>query len=126
MPHYTLGEAYLASGRLEEALASFERAHRAAPWHAMTTGLLAATLSRLGDKARAAELLRQMGDKPLPVWGRVLYHLHCSEIDAAADWYEKMIDDREPFAVIYASAPVTKALRESPRWPKLAGGSGRG
>jgi hypothetical protein len=32
-----------------------------------------------------------MGDAPLPVWGRVLYHLLCSEIDAAADWFETML-----------------------------------
>ena len=61
-----------------------------------------------------------MGEAPLPVWGRVEYHLLGSELDAAADWYEKMIEQREPFAVIFASAPNVKALRESPRWPKLA------
>jgi hypothetical protein len=30
----------------------------------------------------------------------------CSEIDAAADWYEKMILGRDPFAVVFAAAPI--------------------
>jgi hypothetical protein len=61
-----------------------------------------------------------MGDSPRPVWGRVLYHLLCSEIDSAADWYERMIDHREPFAVIFAHDRIGRALRQSARWPKLA------
>ena len=36
-----------------------------------------------------------MGASPTPIWGRVWYHLLCSETDAAAVWYEKMIDARE-------------------------------
>jgi hypothetical protein len=50
----------------------------------------------------------------------VLYHLLCEETDAAADWYAKMIELREPFAIVFASAPIVKVLRESPRWPALA------
>ena len=60
-PHFILGEAYLAAGRLEDAAASFERAHRIAPWHATSAGLLAGSLFRLGDKARAAEIARSNG-----------------------------------------------------------------
>ena len=118
-PHLILGQLYLASGRLEQSVAAFERAHRAAPAHTIPLGLLAGSLVRLGDKDRAAELIRQMGDEPLPVWGRVLYHLVCGEIDAAADWFETMIEHREPFAVVYARSPIVKPLRESPRWRKL-------
>ena len=118
-PHLTLGQLYLASGRLEQSVAAFERAHRAAPAHTIPLGLLAGSLVQLGDKDRAAELIRQMGNEPLPVWGRVLYHLVCGEIDAAADWFETMIEHREPFAVVYARSLIVKPLRESPRWRKL-------
>jgi hypothetical protein len=53
-------------------------------------------------------------------WGRVEYHLLCSEIDAAADWYEKMIDVHDPFAVVFAAIPLGKALLQSARRPRLA------
>jgi tetratricopeptide (TPR) repeat protein len=118
-PHLSLGQAYLATGHLEQSVAAFERAHRAAPEHAIPLGLLAGTLVQLGDTDRAAGLIRQMGDDPLPVWGRVLYHLVCGEINAAADWFERMIQHREPFAVVYARAPIVKPLRESSRWRTL-------
>jgi hypothetical protein len=50
----------------------------------------------------------------------VLFHLHTSDLDAAAEWYDRMIDVRDPFALVYANAPVTAALRRHPRWPALA------
>ena len=119
-PHLALGEAYLALGRIAEAVASAERAHRNFPQQSMATGLLAASLVRLGEKDRAEELLREMGDSPTPLWGRAWYHLLCSEVDAAADWYQKMIEARELFAPVFANSPYTKELRASPHWARLA------
>jgi serine/threonine-protein kinase len=119
-PHFILGEAYLAAGRLEDAAIEFEKAHRAAPWHAISSGLLAGSLYRLGDMTRSADVLRQMGDDPHPPWGRALYHLLRSEVDAAADWFEKMIELRDPFALAYVRSPIARPLRESARWPRLA------
>jgi tetratricopeptide (TPR) repeat protein len=118
-PHLILGQLYLASGRLEESVAAFERAHRAAPRQTIPLGLLAGSLVQSGDKDRANELIRQMGNDPRPVWGRVVYHLISGEVDAAADWFETMLQHREPFAVVYARSPVVRPLRESPRWRKL-------
>jgi TolB-like protein/Tfp pilus assembly protein PilF len=119
-PHFILGEAYMLLGRQRQAVTSFKKAHLMAPWHAVPIGLLAGTLFRLGEKERAAELIRQMPDPPMPIWGRVLYHILASELDAAADWYEKMIEHREPFAVVFARSVLTEPLRQSPRWAKLA------
>ena len=119
-PHLAFGEAYLALGRVDEAVASAERAHRNLPPQSMATGLLAACLVRLGEKDRAETLVREMGDPPTPIWGRAWYHLLCSEIDAAAYWYERMIDARDMFAVVYARSHYTAALRSSPHWVRLA------
>ena len=49
-----------------------------------------------------------------------LYHLHVGELDEAANWYQVMIDERDPFALVYANAPVTLPLHAHPRWPALA------
>jgi len=118
--HFVLVEAYLAKGMIAQALAAAERAYHAAPWHTSNLGMLAGLLVRTGENLRAAELLRQMGDAPPSAFGRVLYHLICSEIDEAADWYEKAIEQREQFAIVFALAPITQELRESHRWPRLA------
>jgi eukaryotic-like serine/threonine-protein kinase len=117
---YTLAEANVYAGRIEEALAVAERCHAAAPWHTMPTGLLAGILHRRGERERAGQVARRFGDSPYPVWGRVLYHLLCSDVDAAAKWYRTMIERRDPFAVVFAAAPVAKPLRETRHWPALA------
>ena len=77
-------------------------------------------LVRVGEKERADALLREMGESPVPIWGRVWYHLLCSELEAAAEWYLRMIDAREVFAPVYANSRYTEQLRESPYWPRLA------
>jgi tetratricopeptide (TPR) repeat protein len=120
-PHLAFAETYLALGRVDEAVASAERAHRNLPAQSMATGLLAACLVRVGQPDRAAALIREMGDSPTPIWGRAWYHLLCEEIDAAAYWYEKMIDTRDMFAVVYAASDYTAALRSSRHWVRLAG-----
>jgi tetratricopeptide (TPR) repeat protein len=119
-PFLAMGEAHLALGRVAEAAVCAERAHQNFPQHSMPIGLLAACLKRLGQKDRADLLLQEMGDVPTPLWGRAWFHLLCGEVDAGADWYEKMIEARDVFAVIYPSSPYTKELRASPRWAKLA------
>ena len=117
---HLLGEAYWASGKWDEAMAPFERAYQLAPWNAVATGWLAAALWRRGEKARARQLITEMGDSPLPLWGRVVYHLQTSDLDAAADWYQRMIEHRDPFALVYAKGSITAPLREHHRWPELA------
>ena len=119
-PFLAMGEAYLGLGRVAEAAASAEKAHRNFPQNSMPIGLLAACLMRLGEKNRAAALVREMGDSPNPLWGRTWFHLLCSEVDDAASWYEKMIEARDVFAVIYANSPYTEELRASPHWARLA------
>ena len=120
LAHYNLAEIYIATGQFAEAVAAGEKAYRSAPWNSMATGMLAAALVRVGERDRAEALIAQMGDRPVPLWGRVAYHLLCSQIDAAADWYEKAIRERDPFAVVFAAIPYGNHLRESRHWPKLA------
>jgi serine/threonine protein kinase/tetratricopeptide (TPR) repeat protein len=120
LAYYNLAEIYIVIGRFAEAVVAGEKAYQLAPWNSMATGIFAAALVRVGQRDRAEALIAQMGEQPIPVWGRIGYHLLCSEIDAAADWYEKAIRDRDPFAVVFARIPYGKALRDSTRWPKLA------
>jgi tetratricopeptide (TPR) repeat protein len=120
LPHLILGEVYLAAGRIDDAIRAATRAHNILPVQAMPAGLLAAALARAGDKTGAARMIEEMGDTPRPLWGRTLYHLVCSEIDEAADWYARMIEQREGFALIFAHTRYTVELRASKRWPALA------
>jgi eukaryotic-like serine/threonine-protein kinase len=115
-----LGEAYWASGRRNEAMPALERGYHLAPWNAVATGWYAGALWQRGEKARASLLIMEMGESPQPLWGRVVYYLHKMDLDAAADWYRRVIEQRDPFALVYARASITAPLREHRRWPELA------
>ena len=117
---HLLGEAYWASGKRNEAMSAFERAYQVAPWNAVAVAWFAVALWQRGETARAEQLIDETGDSPLPLWGRVVYHLLTSDLDAAADWYERMIDARDPFALVYARASIVEPLRGHHRWPELA------
>ena len=100
-----------------------EKAYKIAGWNPRITGILAGLLSIMGKESRAEMLLEEMhnsrGALVAPT-GMVLYHLVRSEFDAAADWFEKAIEKRDPLLVPWIRLPFAKALRASPRWPKIA------
>jgi tetratricopeptide (TPR) repeat protein len=120
LPHMILGEIYITMGKSRAAIAAAERARALLPAHAMSGAILAAAFRRAGEAARTREILAQMGDTPKPIAGRVLYHVASAEIEAAAGWFAKMVDEREPLGVIIANIPLLKPLRESAHWPRLA------
>jgi Flp pilus assembly protein TadD len=116
--HWVVGHSLALRRMLAEAREPAETAFYLAPWHPMVMGTLAGILACLGEKERADQLLLKLPEGAAA--GRVMYHLLCSEIDAAADWYEKEIELRQPTAALWSSARFIKPLRESPRWLKLA------
>ena len=82
--------------------------------------MLAGARVRLGDRARADELLARMGNDPQPLIGRVLSHWVCGEKGQAADADERAINGRDPFALVFAPAPLDPDFLHSPRWRELA------
>jgi serine/threonine-protein kinase len=115
-----LVEALQALGAIAEAVAAAEQAYDAAPWNGNIVGMFAGLLAQVGQAARGEELMHRFGAADSNPFSRVFFHVLRSEIDLAADWYEKSIEQRELFALICAPAPVILPLRESARWPRLA------
>jgi eukaryotic-like serine/threonine-protein kinase len=123
LPYYPLVNIYVAKGMMVEALAAAEKGYQHAPWNPRVIGLLAGVLARTGERDRAEALIGQMSKAQgghVAASAMVLYHLICSEIDAAADWFEKAIEQRDPLLLPWLRLPLTKPLRASPRWPKIA------
>jgi len=123
LPYVPLVFGYYMQGRIPEALAAAEKGYQCAPWHPRMTGQLAGLLSRTGNTDRAEALIRPMQADPnrsCAPTGMILYHLIRSEIDAAADWYEKAIEQRDPIAIPWITNPLCAPLRASPRWAKIA------
>ena len=53
-------------------------------------------------------------------FGLAIFHTYCGEIDLAADWFEKAIEERYPGLALWLQGSIAEPLRASPRWPKLA------
>ena len=115
-----LVETLQAQGAVADAVAAAEQAYEAAPWNGNIVGMFAGLLAQVGQAARGEALMRQLDEADANPFSRVFFHVLRSEIDLAADWYERAIEQRELFALICAPAPLTLPLRESTRWPRLA------
>jgi tetratricopeptide (TPR) repeat protein len=117
-----LGWIHLSRGRIAEALAAAERAYSLAPWSSRAIGLLAGVLVLSGNRDRAQGLLDKLGSGQAfgAAHGLVIFHLLCSDIERAAGWVEKAIEERDPSILIYLRQPYAQPLRASRHWPKLA------
>jgi eukaryotic-like serine/threonine-protein kinase len=121
--HAALVRCYVLKRMTPEALRSAETAHRLAPWNAIVAGQFAALLVRTGDRnqseASIQQLMRSPGARGITV-GVLFYQLMCEETEAAAGWFEKAIEERDPALIPYLRHPLMKPLHSSPRWPALA------
>jgi tetratricopeptide (TPR) repeat protein len=122
--HLALGRIYAFRGNLTEALAAAEKAYQLASWNVRVIAIFAAVLIRSGDHARAGALAEKLNAAAGDVYGTpmalAVFHAMCGETDAAADWFAKAIEQRDPAVVGYLRTPLMKALQSSPRWPALA------
>jgi eukaryotic-like serine/threonine-protein kinase len=121
--HWVRTEIQASRGELPEALSSAGKARQLAPWNSSVAGLLAGILNRSGKRERAEELLAELKDGPLKhsaADGMVWYHLVCSDIDAAAEWLQKAVEQRQSILITNRRCVLMKPLRASPRWPALA------
>ena len=77
-----------------------------------------------GERVKVPERIAELvvEHRALHAFGEfvMLYHIVREEADAAADWFERMIELRDHFAIIYAQLPITKSLRARLRWARLA------
>lgn len=117
-----LAEFYAARGRFTEALPIAEKAFSLAPWYPPSVGIYAGLLVRLGQPERGRELIEKLGPAEAFVApsGWALFYLCTGEIDLAADWFEKVIEQRDPLGAQVLQTPIAEPLRASARWPKLA------
>jgi tetratricopeptide (TPR) repeat protein len=121
-PHFVLGVNRVLDGHIEEALPISARAFQLAPWFRPIVGFRAAMLRRTGQVEAAdqisAEHLRPADRYADPV-GSAMFHLVSGELDAAADWTETAIEQRQVAVLFFLNAHAT-ALRSTSRWPALA------
>ena len=124
-PFYLLGLSQSLRGLHAEALLTAEKAYTLAPWNTGTTGLFAGALMRAGQRHRAEELLQALlpGDRYGAPLGLLVYSLASAEIEPAAAWAWKVLEQRDPrliFNLALLRSPSQCLLRTSESWSALA------
>jgi TolB-like protein len=120
--HYFLADLYIARQMFAEALPFAEKAYSLAPWYSPGVGSYAGLLVRTGEQDRGKELVQRLGGGETygASTGLAIFHICCGEIDLAADWFEKAIEERYSMVAAFLQGAIGEPLRSSPRWPKLA------
>jgi TolB-like protein/Tfp pilus assembly protein PilF len=115
-------DLYAARQSFAEALPFAEKAFALAPWYAPSVGVYAGLLVRMGEPQRGKEVVQRLGSGEAygASKGLALFHTCCGEIDRAANWFEKAIQERDSMVVAFLQSAIGEPLRASPHWPKLA------
>lgn len=115
------GAHHATHARLAEACGDLEKAYALAPWNVCVIGLYAGVLAVSGNRPRAEALLGGLGDgtafgAPL---GFILFHGSLEEIDLAAKWYARAIEQRDTRAPWILAHLLGGRLTSSQHWPAL-------
>jgi len=108
---------YAAQSDLKQALASAEQSHSMAPWHSHPTAILAGLLMGAGNRSRAEQLIEKLGSlQPYGIpTAMTFYHLLSGDLDSAATWSRRAIEQRDPRIVLGLQLPMATAFRADPR-----------
>jgi tetratricopeptide (TPR) repeat protein len=120
--YYGLANHFASRRMFVEALPFAEKMCSLAPWSLWLTAMYAGLLTRAGEQSRGKELIQKLVSNPAygAPFGLVIFYTYCGEIDLAADWFEKAIEERYPGIALWLHGASGEPLRASPRWPKLA------
>lgn len=120
LAQFNLAGRHASLGEWDRALPLCEEAFALAPLPRVI-GLLAGLLERTGDVQRAEALLQKLqpADALGVPLGLAMYHWVLGEIEAAADWFERAIDQRDPVGPILLRFWYGTELRATPRWAGL-------
>jgi tetratricopeptide (TPR) repeat protein len=122
LAYYGLANNYAARRMFVEALPLAEKAFSLAPWYTPSVGIYAGLLVRVGEQDKGKEVIQSLGSGEAygASAGLAIFYACCGEIDLAADWFVRVIEERFPSAPYWLQSATGEPLRASPRWPKLA------
>jgi TolB-like protein len=121
---YLLGVSQALQGLHADAFATAETAWSLAPWNTGVIGLFAGALACTGQAQRAQELLQELApvDRYGTPLGRLIYHLMREEVDEAARWGRKVLEQRDPrltTIIALLRSPSRNVIRSNRSWSSL-------
>jgi TolB-like protein/predicted Ser/Thr protein kinase len=112
-----------AARDLPAAIAYAEKAMALDPASPFVAAVLGGLLARSGDPAKGLairERLQKASETYGVPLGLMLFHVLVGEIDQAAEWAHKAIDQRTPGILQLVRLPFSAPLRASAHWPQLS------
>jgi Flp pilus assembly protein TadD len=118
--HRMLGEAYVATGRLREAIAEFQTALSLGAG-VSTEGKLGHAYAISGNRTEAMKILRKLEQSGLTeeFHDIALIHAGLGDKDRAFLWLERSFKERSRSLVFLQVAPALDSLRRDPRFADL-------
>ena len=107
---------------MAEALPVAEMTFRTAPWYPPGVGVYAGVLTRSGNRERGHEIVRSLGPRErygVPI-GWALFHATCGDLDSAAEWFARAIEERYSMVGAFLHSAICGPLRSSRHWLPLA------
>ena len=116
LPYYAMSMNHFRLGELHEARELASQSAAAARWMPLPAGLLAGLQRRLGEHDDADASLSKLQSPS----GMFIYHMVCSEIDAAADLLARAVTQGEVQPLMwFGAADFLRPLRSTLRWEAL-------
>ena len=135
--HWFLGGAYLSSGRLDDAEASFRKLHSLSPssrgeyelWQTLllkgeleaalamsdTSFRRAITYHALGNSAKADEALADLIENGDPYSIAMVYGYH-GDVDKTFEWLDYMLENSDYFPTWILTETAFRSIHSDPRW----------
>jgi tetratricopeptide (TPR) repeat protein len=109
-------------GEWPEAVAAGRRAHAAGSWYPDAVATLAGILVNAGANDEARELCQSLGqgERFGDVRAQALYHLLIGDLETAADWVERGLEERDHSLMYYLRFVIGRPLKASQRWARIA------
>jgi serine/threonine-protein kinase len=122
--YWLLSTVLLVNGRLDEAIATAEKANELSGGTAITLGSLGRAYGQAGRTAEARQLLEDLKARRrstyVPASALASVHRGLGERDAALEWVARAIEERDPILVTsLKSAPILDPLRSHPVYQAL-------
>ena len=121
--HVTVGRVYEHTGRLNEAIAAYEKARDIDSSIPEILGDLGRAYARAGRRAEAEKILRELAERAqrsyVAPYNVATIYLGLNDKDRAFTWLEKAYQDRSWYLTWLKAAPIFDTLRADPRFADL-------
>jgi serine/threonine-protein kinase len=121
--NFSLGTSYLVSGDWPKAIESLRKANEIMGSVPFSLGALGFALASGGHREEAGRLLQELRARLdrgyYPAFPLAQIELGLGNTDAALDWLERAVDERNTGWYLPAVDPIWKAIRTTPRFRAL-------